>query len=302
MGHLFRMRHFARELRSRGVPFLFFVNDHKPSLELLKKHDLTFEIVDLNHVEQWAPAAIRRTQARVWINDRLDTDLGQAQAVKQTGIPLATFDDCGAGASLADLHIAALAFAADRPLGGRRVVRGHEYLILNPEIAFHRRQRMKVQTILISMGGSDTHGATLKALALLQRRGLAATIVIGPGFKPRVRIEAESHACFEVKVNVPSLIEEMSRHDLAIVGGGMTAFEAAASGLPAIVIANEDFEIPVARHLASLGVALYAGHHSTLDETVLDVPQDVASMSLAGLSKVPLNGVERVCQLLQELA
>ena len=302
MGHLFRMRHLARELRSRGLPLVFFVNDHKPSLELLRQDELTFEIADLNHAEQWAPAAIQRTQARLWINDRLDTNLVQAQSVKQTGLPLATFDDRGAGASLADLHIAALAFAADQPLGGRRVVRGHEYLILNPEIALHRRQRMKVERILVSMGGSDTHGATLKAIALLRRRGLGATVVIGPGFEHCATINTESLSRFEVKVNVPSLIDEMGRHDLAIVGGGITAFEAAASGLPAIVIANEDFEIPIARHLASLGVARYAGHHSALDETAFAVPQDVASMSMAGLSKVPLNGAERVCQLIQELA
>ena len=302
MGHLFRMRHLARELRSRNLPFVFFVNDHGPSLQLLQQDELPFEIVDLEHVEHWAQSAIWRTGARLWINDRLDTNLVQAQAVKQTGIQLTTFDDRGAGASLADLHIAALAFAGDQPLSGRRVAKGHEYLILNPEIALHRRQRLMVERILVSMGGSDTHGATMKAVVLLRRLELTATIVIGPSFEHRAALDAELHRRFEVKINVPSLIEEMSRHDLAVVGGGITAFEAAASGLPAIVIANEDFEIPVARHLASLGVARYAGHHSALDETAFDIPRNVASMSMAGLNKVPLNGIEKVCQLIQELA
>jgi spore coat polysaccharide biosynthesis predicted glycosyltransferase SpsG len=302
MGHLFRMRHLARELRSRGLPFVFFVNDHEPSLELLRQDQLPFEIVDLSGVEQWAQAAIRQTQTRLWINDRLDTDLVQARAVKQTGIPLVTFDDRGAGASLADLHIAALAFAAGVPLSGRRVASGHEYLILNPEIAPHRRQRLKVERILISMGGSDTHGATVRAVALLHRRGLGATVVIGPGFEHRTALDAEWPTRFELRINVPSLIEEMSRHDLAIVGGGITAFEAAASGLPAILIANEDFEIPIARYLASLGAARYAGHHSALDEAAFAIPEDVAEMSMAGLTKVSLDGVKKVCQLIQELA
>jgi spore coat polysaccharide biosynthesis predicted glycosyltransferase SpsG len=302
MGHLFRMRHLARELCSRNLPFVFFVNDHEPSLQLLKQDELPFEIVDLDHVEHWAQAAIRRTKARLWINDRLDTSHAQAQAVKQTGIPLATFDDRGAGASLADLHIAALAFAGDQPLSGRRVAKGHQYLILNPEIALYRRQRLKVERILVSMGGSDTHGATVKAVRLLRRLGLAATVVIGPGFEHRAALDAEWHTRLELKINVPSLIEEMSRHDLAVVGGGITAFEAAASGLPAIVIANEDFEIPVARYLASLSAARYAGHHSALDEAAFAIPQDVAGMSMAGLSKIQLNGIEKVCQLLQELS
>lgn len=302
MGHLFRMRHLARELRSRNLPFVFFVNDHEPSLQLLKQDRLPFEIVDLECVEHWARAAIERTKTQLWINDRLDTSLPQAQAVKQTGIPLATFDDRGAGALLADLHIAALSFTGDQPLSGRRVARGHQYLILNPEIGLYRRQRLKVEKILVSMGGSDTHGATVKAVRLLRRLRLAVTVVAGPGFGHRATLDAESHTPFELKINVPSLIEEMSRHDLAVVGGGITAFEAAASGLPAIVIANEDFEIPVARYLASLGAARYAGHQSALDEAAFAIPQDVAGMSIAGLSNIQLGGIEKVCQLLQELS
>jgi len=302
MGHLFRMRHLARELRCHDLPFFFFVNDHEPSLQLLRQDALPFEIVDLGSVEHWAPTAIQQTRARLWINDRLDTSLVQAEAVKQTGIQLATFDDRGAGAALADLHIAALAFVADQALQGRRVVRGHEYLILNPEIASRRRQRSKVERILVSMGGSDTYGVTVKVAGLLHRKGLGATLVIGPGFQHRAALDAEMGPQFELKTTVPSLIDEMSRHDLAIVGGGITAFEAAASGLPAIIVANEDFEIPVARYLASLGVARYAGHHSALDEAAFAIPEDMAAMSQAGLNKIPLNGVERVFQLIQELA
>ena len=94
----------------------------------------------------------------------------------------------------------------------------------------------------------------------------------------------------------------MSRHDLAITGGGITAFEAAASGLPIVAVANERFEVPAAKHLARLGAARYAGHHSNLDEAAFVLPQDITTMSAAGLTQVPLNGVERVCQLMQGLA
>ena len=107
----------------------------------------------------------------------------QARAVKDTGIPLVTFDDRGAGASLADLHIAALAFDVDEPLSGKRVVRGLDYLILNAEIARWRRQRTQLQSIMVSMGGSDTYGATVKIVALLRKLGRTATVVIGPGFQ-----------------------------------------------------------------------------------------------------------------------
>lgn len=302
MGHLFRMRNLARLLRAREMPFILLINDHAPALELLRRDQLSFEIVDLDHVARWAADAIRRHRATLWVNDRLNTDLAQAQAIKEASIPLITLDDRGTGASLADIHIAALAFDQIEPLGGKRVVRGLDYLILNPEIARWRRERTEPLRTVVTLGGSDTYGVTVRAVALLRQQGRPATVVIGPGFMHRAALDAELTADFELKVGVPSLIEEMSHHDLAVTGGGVTAFEAAASGLPTIVIANEWFEVPIARHLAGLGAARFAGHHSVLNAAAFEMPLDVAAMSSAGLTQVPLHGAERVCQLLMDLA
>jgi len=301
MGHLFRMRNLAHLLRARHLPFILLINDHAPALAVLRSEQLPFEVVDLGQAAQWAPDVIRRHQPRVWLNDRLDTDLAHAQAVKAAGVALVTIEDRGAGATLADLHIASLVFTGE-PLAGRRVLRGLDYLILNPEIAQWRRERNEVRSLLVTLGGTDTYGATVKAVALLRKQGRAATVIVGPGFQHHEALRAELTADFTLKVGVASMIEEMSRHDLAITGGGVTSFEAAASGLPVIAIANEWFEVPMARHLASLGAARFAGHHSALDESAFAVPADVTAMSAAGLARVPLNGAERVCEALLEFA
>jgi spore coat polysaccharide biosynthesis predicted glycosyltransferase SpsG len=301
MGHLFRMRNLAHLLRARQLPFVLLINDHAPALEVLRREQLPFEVVDPAQAAQWASEAIRRHAPRVWLNDRLDTDLAHAQAVKAAGVALATIEDRGPGASLADLHIASLVFTGE-PLAGRRVLRGLDYLILNPEIAQWRRERHEARSLLVTLGGTDTYGATVKAVALLRKQGRAATVIVGPGFQHHEALRAELTADFTLKVGVPSMIEEMGRHDLAITGGGVTSFEAAASGLPVVAIANEWFEVPMARHLASLGAARFAGHHSALDESAFAVPADVTAMSAAGLARVPLNGAERVCEALLELA
>jgi len=302
MGHLFRMRNLALLLRARQVPFVLLINDHPPALELLRRDGLTFEVVDLTRIEHWAPDTIRRHRVQVWVNDRLDTDLSQARTISEAGIPLVTFDDRGTGAQLADLHIAALALDPGERLEGKRVLHGLDYLILNPEIARWRRQRTELRSVMITLGGSDTYGVTVRAVALLRKQIRNATVIIGPGFQHRTALDAELPEDYDLKIGVPSLIEEMNRHDLSITGGGITAFEAAASGLPVIAIANEWFEVPPARHLAKLGAARYAGHHSNLDESALAIPRDVTAMSSAGLARIPLHGAERVCQLLLELA
>jgi spore coat polysaccharide biosynthesis predicted glycosyltransferase SpsG len=301
MGHLFRMRNLALRMRDQGHRFIMLVNEHAPALEILRSEQLPFETVDLARAAHWAPDLIRRHAIRVWLNDRLDTDLAHAQAVKEAGAALATIEDRGPGAALADVHIASLVFTGE-PLAGRQVFRGLDYLILNPEIARRRRPRTELARMLVTLGGTDTHGATVKAVALLRELGHAATVVIGPGFQHQEALRAELTDDFDLKVGVPSMIEEMSRHDIAITGGGVTSFEAAASGLPVIAIANEWFEVPMAQHLASLGAARFAGHHSALDEAVFRRPIDIAAMSSAGLARIPLDGAERVSQILLELA
>ncbi|MDB5807751.1 MAG: putative glycosyltransferase [Betaproteobacteria bacterium] len=298
---MFRMRNLAQHLRERGLPFILLVNDHAPALDVLRQEQLPFEVVELARAAQWVPDVVRRHAPRLWLNDRLDTDLAHAQAVKTAGVALATIEDRGEGATLADLHIASLVFTGE-PLAGRRVLRGLDYLILNPEIARHRRARTEARSLLVTLGGTDTYGATVKAVALLRKYGRPATVIIGPGFMHQEALRAELTADFTLKVGVPSMIEEMSQHDLAITGGGVTSFEAAASGLPVIAIANEWFEVPMAQHLASLGAARFAGHHSALDESAFAAPPDIAAMSAAGLAHVPLHGTERVCQALLELA
>jgi spore coat polysaccharide biosynthesis predicted glycosyltransferase SpsG len=180
-------------------------------------------------------------------------------------------------------------------------LRGLDYLILNPEIARWRRERSTLGSILVTLGGTDTYGATVKAVAMLRRQRRSATVVIGPGFMHRATLDAELTPDFILKVGVPSLIQEMSRHDLAITGGGVTAFEAAASGLPLIAIANEWFEVPMARHLAGLGVAHYAGHHSELTPAAFELPRNIPAMSQSGLAQIHLSGADRVCQVLMEL-
>ena len=74
-----------------------------------------------------------------WINDRMDTDHHHAKRVKHEQVKLVTFDDKGSGAVEADLHIAALAFDPEEYLAGKKVLRGLDYLVLEPVfLGFYR--------------------------------------------------------------------------------------------------------------------------------------------------------------------
>jgi len=301
MGHLFRSLNLACELRRRGHGVTLLVNDDAASLRLLREHGHAPLVVNLGDFSGgWEGELVARHGFSAWINDRLDTHADHAQHVRAAGIPLVTFDDRGSGAALADLHVAALAFE-ERPLAGKRVLCGVDYLVLNSDLARFQRLRGVPGSLLVTLGGSDTYGATVEVVRQLAARGRGATVVIGPAFAHRQALDAVLSDAFELHVGVPSMAEEMSRHELAITGGGITPFEANAAGLPCLVIANEDFEIPVCRELERMGGAVFAGHREAIDLSALDSPLPLERMSRAGMAKVGLGGTARVCDALEGL-
>lgn len=301
MGHLFRMLGFSSLLKARGTPFLFLINADPVAEKMLAARHCPFRLVDLGASNGWQGELIRRLGITLWVDDRLDTDAFHAREIKASGIPRVTFDDRGPGAALANVNVAGLAFDAREALGGAKVLRGPRYLVLNPEIARYRRRRTGPGSILVTMGGSDTHGATVRVLEILKSAGRGATVVVGPAFAHEAELQSILTEAFTVKRAVPSLFEEFSRHSLAITGGGVTPFEANASGLPCVVVANEDFEIPVARGLAAMGGAVFAGHYCEIDASLLTRELPVAQMSDAALSHIDLHGAERVLDEIRRL-
>jgi spore coat polysaccharide biosynthesis predicted glycosyltransferase SpsG len=306
LGHLYRSLTLADAMRAGGLTLRFLMNDHASSVELVRNRGYGVDVVDLaNETGGWEEAWVAyHPEVRVWINDRLDTTAGHAERVKAAGLRLVTFDDRGGGATLADLHIAALAFDDAHVLAGHKVLHGVDYLILDPDLGRRRRLRTRVESVLVTLGGSDTWGVTPRVMQWLMERRRPATVVLGPAFahdEEVARLMREAHSSLlTVRRGVSSLADEMDRHDLAITGGGMSPFQANASGLPCIIVANEVFEVPVGRALARLGGAVFAGHHS---EMVLPLLEDlsVPVMSRAGIEAIDLKGSARVIESMREL-
>lgn len=302
MGHFYRALNLADGLANAGLECTFFLNDHLPSRQILTERGVPHRVVDLeDFTGNWEASLIRQHGITLWLDDRLDTDVRHAENVKATGIPLVTFDDRGTGAMLADLHVAALAFDRQEQLAGSRLLRGEDYLILTPHINVHKRLRKHLSSVLVTLGGSDTYGVTVKVVELLKEMGLTATIVVGPAFMHMALLEDVLTEGFTVRRSVPSMVEEFYRHDLAITGGGITPFEANASGLPCVVIANELFEIPVGMALERLGGSRFAGHHECLSLPLFGASLPLEQMSQAGMRNIGLQGMQRVVGALLQL-
>jgi spore coat polysaccharide biosynthesis predicted glycosyltransferase SpsG len=295
MGHLFRALNFIDYLNTKNSSYIVFINNDPIACNILQSKNIPFETVYLmDHDSDWESKLILKYRVDIWINDRLDTIIKHAENVKKNTIKLVTFDDKGSGAELADIHIAALSFDKIEILKGKRVLTGLEYLILNKEIEKYRRIRKFCKKIIVTFGGSDTYGVTLKVIDILKSIHKKATIHIGPSFQHSAELKAMIDDNFHIINNVPSLIEVFHEYDLAITGGGLTPFEANASGLPCIIIANEIFEIQNGHFLENIGSSIFAGYYKDIQHEVFNKSFDIENMSIAGIENIKLDGAKKV--------
>ena len=301
MGHLYRGLTLLDGLRARGHAPMLLMNDHTPSLAIVHTRGYAPIIVDVTNIaHDWETPLIHQHGVRLWVNDRLETNIVHATRITAAGAKLVTFDDPGTGATLADLHIAALN-AAGAAAAGKHILRGIDYLILNPEIETCQRVRTHVNSLLVTLGGSDTHGVTVAVVKQLAALGKSATVIIGPAFEHQQALAAVLQPHFALKRGVPSMITEMAQHDLAITGGGITPFEANAAGLPCIIIANEPFEVPNGQLLETLGGSVFAGYHPHMNSDLFARDLPIEAMSQHGLKNIGLSGASRVVTAIEAL-
>jgi len=303
MGHLFRMLNFAKYLKNQEESFIFIINDNDKIKTILKEYDYIFEVVDLDDVyNNWEQIIIDKYNIKYWINDRLDTKGQHSLNIKNQDIKLITFDDLGSGAKYSDINICGLFFNTEN-LEGKKILKGIEYLILNDEIDEYKKQKDSLNNILVTLGGSDTYGVTIKVLKLLQKYNIKGTIHIGPSFAHKKELDKIITADYKLITFVPSLIEEFSKYDLAITGGGITPFEANASGLPCLIIANERFEISNGKLLESLGSSKFIGYYNSIDEEVFKLfdTLDISKMSEKGMNHLKTNASEVIYKEIKKI-
>jgi len=295
MGHLFRVLNLIEYLKEKKQNYVIFINNDKNAVFIIKEKNIPHEIVNLSDFQSdWESVLINKYNIDLWINDRLDTDIKHSQNVVKNNIKLVTFDDRGTGAKLADINIAALSFNNSEELKGKKILTGIKYLILNKEIEKYKRIRTKTERILVTLGGSDTYGVTLKVVEILKNLDKSATIITGPSFQHKKELENIIDDRFIIKKTVTSLIEEFYNYDIAVTGGGITPFEANATGLPCIIIASEIHEIQTAQYLEKLGSSVFAGYHENIDIKLFNQNYDIEKLSKIGLKTIKTDGVENI--------
>lgn len=197
------------------------------------------------------------------------------------------------------------------------VLCGPRYAVLRSEFFEQTRAGVKrgpLPRLLITLGGADPDNATLLAVEAASNLPcqLGIDVVIGPAFGHRQVVVDRCESLENVVVHQQSanLAALMARADLAITGGGSTAYESAYLGLPSILLELADNQSAVCRAMDAAGTARFAGRASQLSAAALGQmmarllanPEERLAMSRAGQSLVDGQGAERVATALENLA
>ena len=318
-GHVMRCLALADALKRRGVATQFICREQPgdlcESIEA-KGHGLSRlpeGVADVRADAEYSAAAF--TTADWLVVDHYGLDVAWERAMRAQARRILAIDDLADRAHDCDLLLdqnlrpeGAARHAGPLPVGCTPLY-GPRHALLRPQFAARRapRDRRAVRRILVSFGGADAGGETLKALAAIAR--LAGTppavdVVIGQANPHRAAIEQACQALPAARLHgqVEDMAALMAAADLAIGAGGTTSWERCCLGLPCLTIAIADNQLAPAAALAEAGGQLYLGASAQVSEdrlasalaSAIALPELRAHLSRRGMELVDGRGVDRV--------
>jgi spore coat polysaccharide biosynthesis protein SpsF len=282
MGHVVRCLALADELRDRhGAAVTFAMRGSELGIgrvqaagyPVVQPGDGPFDYAG------WLEGAIAATGATALVLDvRDELSADQVRRVKETtGVAISVIDDPTDRRLVADdvfyppvPQVGALQW----PGFTGAVHSGWQWVLLRREFADEPvRDRRSVPTVLVTMGGSDPAGFTLKAVRALARVAsrLECRVLVGPGF---ARTEELASLAMEFPHRL-SLVRsgdvrgEMLAADLGLISFGMTAYEAAACALPAVHLSLSADHAMSSSAFAKAGVAVSLGEGANVTEEAI---------------------------------
>ena len=252
-GHVVRCLALADELRdAHGCDVAFAMIGGTPGARMAEAKGYRVVALDrealVRDYARWLKAAANGVGAGALVLDvRDDLPIAALRALKEKGILVATIDDPSERRLVADL-----AFYPPVPQVRRMDWRGFsgefcagwEWVVLRMEFSRRAvREEHEVPVVLVTMGGSDPCGMTLKAVEALDLLDpdldLRPLVLLGPGFLHNEALKelvSGARRRFELLSGVSDIAGLMARSDLALGSFGVTSYELAAMGVPGIYL------------------------------------------------------------------
>ena len=200
-----------------------------------------------------------------------------------------------------------------------RLLLGTRYVLLRREFLAWKKERHReipevARRVLVTLGGGDPDNNTLKVIQALQEVGLPdleATVVIGAS-NPHAGIleQAAKQSCIPIRLvrdakNMPKLI---AWADVAVSGGGTTAWELLFMGAPSLFLIVADNQRYIAEYIGNQGFGKNLGmaqniSTESLTEAITSLAKESnlrATISRKARQLVDGQGARRVVRSMQE--
>jgi spore coat polysaccharide biosynthesis predicted glycosyltransferase SpsG len=313
MGHVYRSLAIADELRNISTADVLFLMsaEHPEGVQHVSRYGYPVRVLAGAEVPP-ALEAIREYSPNIIVNDLPFLPNGYLKELARLGASTINLVD-----SLADV---------ERPAEVASVIIGvmHEdrveiedyyggpsFAILRESFAGREKTFAPVAgRIVVSFGGSDPQGLTLKVLRALDRLAadLEVKVILGPAFSRRPELEQLVEGLSRrplVLDNVENMAETLAAADLVFCAGGMTVFEIAALGTPGVVLCQNAREQSRMESFAGYGTVVHLGLGTEVAEEALLAaarelladPERRRAMSEAGRKLVDARGAQRAAEL-----
>ena len=255
------------------------------------------EQFDREGIEVRDPAAVNFSDADWVVLDGYHLTESDRLAVEAGGTPVLVIDDQGRSAAgradvILDQNLGASPVPYSAGGGARRLLLGPQYALLRRDF---RRARVAPPPrpsgrprLVVSPGGAPSAGTEAAFEAILRQEALAGLEIVRLG-------------------GIDGGASTMAGASLALAASGAICWELCCLGVPAVLVAVADNQVPLARALAERGVAIDAGRDDMIDpglvaRTLAELAADPSTretMARRGQALVDGRGAKRVVACLR---
>lgn len=242
-----------------------FDTDERCVIECIREYDAAAAVTDMSHPE----AIASRSRYEDYLN-RLMSEVDLLAVFDGTG------DDCISAGGRINPHLVIAPYFGrelwmEKFSACEHLLAGPEYFIFREEYTCARKKTQvapgEVRTLLVTMGGSDPFHLSAKIMQSLEGSGIQLEeilMVIGPGFSARAIegiTELSRKSCYDYQIlyHPAHLADLMLKADAAITAGGLTLYELALIGTPAMVLSNYAFNLKLMAGLDEMNLIYNGG-------------------------------------------
>ena len=188
---------------------------------------------------------------------------------------------------------------------GRTHFQGPDYLLLDeqiPALASNRHMEMKQPVdVVVSLGGSDPEGVTLRVVdTLAGLKGIKIRVIAGPAFPEETVAKLYGTNSIILHDKPLYVAPILAKAEIAITNAATTMFESIAVGVPTMAIPQNPYEAKQADICANAGAAMTISREAieaavpALVERLISDPLLRQGLSSKGRSMIDGLGLSRV--------